>query len=418
MGNEVSGEISKEDLIEIKKKQLLLEQENKKIKQKLKQQEELSMSKELSQTNPISSSRKELSEKNVSSSNNKDRKEKIKSSKELSQTVPNSSGHKENPKEIPKEKNKLPKNFVLPKQKQTIPVQLNSSTIQIDPFTIFSLEPDCSIEDIKKVYKQLVLKYHPDKSGYNSTDDYKVIQKAYAVLLSIKEEEGKITGMISQTIETKTDERKKLDTAIDNTVNHHFEPASGSQFDKKRFNDMFTKNKFIDNEQDDGYANWLKQAELEHTTPTISTYTKDGFNNTFDEHVKKQSSNRQLTQYIDPESLVTCRDNYETLGDSLQDYTTDGKFTDLKKAYTVNNILHPGQTIKRDEYTTLQQLKAARDAPLQLSKEEREFIDQKQKLELDFETNRITRMKDRDNKIDDYYTRLHGRAIELPTYKK
>jgi curved DNA-binding protein CbpA len=402
MGNEVSGEISKEDLIEIKRKQLLLEQENKKIKLKLKQQEEQSIS-----------------------------KEKTKSSKDLSPIIP--SGRKEKSREKPKEtskdltkessdmnrkeKNKPPKDIVLPKQKHTIPVQLNSSTIQIDPFTIFSLEPECSIEDIKKVYKQLVLKYHPDKSGYNSTEDYRVIQKAYAVLLSIKEEEGKITGLMTQTIETKTDERKKLDSHLENNTNYHFEPTSGSHFDKKKFNDMFDKNKFVDDENGGGYADWLKQGDVEQA-PTIANYTKDGFNNTFDEHVKKHPSSRQLTPYINPESLVSYKGDYVNLGDSVQDYTSDGKFTDLKKAYTVSNILHPGQTVKRDEYTTLQQLKAARDAPMEISVEEKEFINQRQKMELDFETNRVTRMKDKDKKIDDFYTRVHGRAIELPNYRK
>lgn len=403
MGNELSGDISKEDLIEIKKKQLLLEQENKKIKLKLKQQEELSNSKEKTKSS------KELSETISTPSGRKEK------SKELSDTI--STIRKEKTKEIPKEKIKLPKDFILPK-KQTIPVQLNQSTVQIDPYTIFSLEPDCTVEDIKKVYKQLILKYHPDKSGYNSAEDYKVIQKAYAVLLSSKEEESILTGMVTQTVEKKAEERKKLDTHLDKNTNYHFEPSTGSHFDKKRFNDMFDKNKFVEEEQDDGYDKWLKQSEPEYNAPKIATYTKDGFNNTFEEYVKKQSSSRQVAQYIDPESLVSYRGGFENLGDSVQDYTTDGKFTDLKKAYSVSNILHPGETIKRDEYTTLQQLKAARDGPIEISSEEREFLNQKQKLELDFESNRLTRLKDKDKRIDDFYSRVHGRAIELPNYRK
>ena len=422
MGNELSGEISKEDLIEIKKKQLLLEQENKKIKLKLKKQEqEQSISKELSDTISTPSGRKE----------------KHKPSKEFSEIISTPSGRKEKPKEASptissyhkqesekvlskssghKEKIKLPKDFILPKP-QTIPVQLNQSTIQIDPYTIFSLEPDCTLEDIKKVYKQLIVKYHPDKSGYNSTEDYKVIQKAYAVLLSVKEEDAKLTGMVTQTIEKKVDERKRLDTHLDQNTNYQFEPSSGSNFDKKRFNDMFDKNKFVE-EQDDGYDKWLKQPEPEYNAPKIATYTKDGFNNTFEEYVKKQSCSKQVAQYIDPESLVSYRGGFENLGDSVEDYTTDGKFTDLKKAYTSSNILHPGETIKRDEYTTLQQLKAARDGPIEISSEEREFLNQKQKLELDFESNRLSRLKDKDKRIDDFYTRVHGRAIELPSYRK
>jgi hypothetical protein len=224
--------------------------------------------------------------------------------------------------------------------------------------------------------------------------------------------------MLTQTVETKAYERKRLDTHLDQNTNYHFEKSSGSQFDQKRFNDMFDKNKFVEEEQDDGYDKWLKQSEPEYNAPKIATYTKDGFNNTFEEYVKKQSSNRQVAQYIDPESLISYRGSFENLGDSVQDYTTDGKFTDLKKAYSISNILHPGETIKRDEYSTLQQLKASREGPIEISSEEREFLNQKQKLELDFETNRLSRLKEKDKRIDDFYTRVHGRAIELPSYRK
>jgi hypothetical protein len=118
MGNELSGDISKEDLIEIKKKQLLLEQENKKIKLKLKKQEQ---------------------EQSIS-------REKTKSSREKTKEIEKPEKQKENPKELSetiltpssrKEKIKLPKDFIVQK-KQTIPVQLNQSTVQIDPYTIFS----------------------------------------------------------------------------------------------------------------------------------------------------------------------------------------------------------------------------------------------------------------------------------------
>ena len=370
MGNDISSQISQEDIIEIKKKQILLEQQNKKIKHDLKKEKHT----------------KEILKNEI---------DELKSKKKAKQTLPN--------------------NFSMPKNSQTIPVTINNSIIQVDPFLLFNLEPECSLDDIKKVYKKLVLQYHPDKSGYNSTDDYRVIQKAYAVLLSMKEEELKVTGLLEQTIETKGEERKKLDTHVEARTNYNFEPASGNRFDKKKFNDMFDQNKFVDKE-DDGYSNWLKEENPAEELPKIQTFTKTGFNNTFEQHVQKHSNNKEISNYIDPDSYFTYKGGFENLGEDVNDYTTDGKYTDLKKAYSSNNTLHPGQVKQREEYSNLGQLKAARDAPVEISQEEKEFISNRQKLESEFECNRVTRMRDKDKKIEDFYSRIHGRAIELPNY--
>jgi DnaJ family protein A protein 2 len=44
-----------------------------------------------------------------------------------------------------------------------------------------NLRPDCSLEDIKKSYRNLALKYHPDKNP-NATDKFKDIAEAYEYL--------------------------------------------------------------------------------------------------------------------------------------------------------------------------------------------------------------------------------------------
>jgi hypothetical protein len=367
MGNEASSAVSKEDLLEIKKKQLLLEKQNKKIREDLKKEKQ---------------SKKSL-------------KEEI---NELKKT----------------------KAFVAPiltKPVETIRVTVNNSSLEIDPFQLFGLDADCTADDIKKVYKKLVLQYHPDKSGYDSTSDYRVIQKAYSTLVHFKEEEAKTNALVVQTVETKGHERKQLDTDIETRVNQQFQPASGSGFDKKRFNEMFDQNKYVD-ENEQGYEQWLRGQEPAEELPKINTYTKQGFNDTFEQYAKKQTSNREIVQYIDPECYVSYKGGFDNLGEKVEDYTTDGKYTDLKKAYTSSNLLHPGEVKPREQYTNIGQLKAARDAPVEISTDERQFVDQRKKREVEMEINRVTRVREKDKNIDDFYTRMHGRAIELPNYKK
>lgn len=382
MGNEVSGEVSKEEIEEIRRKQRKLEEQNLIIKQQLNKERR----------------------KNSSSTNTNTRHSRQSSTSALPT------------KKLESNQNQLPKNFAMPKQTQKVQVTVNNTNVQLDPYTIFGLEPDCTVDEIKSVYKLLVVKYHPDKSGYDSINEFRALQKAYALLLSIKDEEGKISGLISQTIESKKDERKQVDEHI-NRVNYNFEPASGERFDNRRFNDMFDKTKYVD-EEDTGYADWLKENNTEHQQPTISSYTKDGFNSTFEQHAKKQSSGRQINKFIEPESSFNYSGSFDILGNTVQDYGSDGKYTDLKKAYTQANILHPGEIKPREQYTSVGELKAARDAPVVMNNEELEFLKIKEQLELEAEQLRVNKHREKNKRIDEFYTKTHGKALELPTYKR
>ena len=356
MGNENSSQITKEDLIELQKKQLKLEKENKKIK------EELEKSKKPTKTQKI---------------NVKPLIPTAKSNKKVSFTIDN-------------------------------------KNVTIDPFEIFQLDPECSIEDVKLRYKKLVLKYHPDKSGYDSKEEYRAIQKAYAVMLSIKEEEAKLTGQLNQTIESKENERKTLNEDLER-VNYHFEPSSGSNFDKSKFNQMFEQNRFVD-ETDKGYSNWMKDdSNFDYQQPKIAS--KERFNEAFDEYIQRQASTKQVVQYIDPETLISTSAGYEELGADYNDFTNHGKYTDLKKAYT-ETTLHPGAVKSRDNYSSIEQLKAARSGPLVLSPEEQEHLNRRLQTEEQFELSRQTKQRNRDSAIEQHYVKLHGKAIELPTYKR
>jgi curved DNA-binding protein CbpA len=381
MGNEVSGEISREELDDIRRKQQQLEEQNNKIKQQLEKERRKRSS---SSTNVTNSSSRTTNSSTTTSK---------------------------------KQSTQLPKNFVIPKQTQKVQVTLNNTKVQLDPYTIFGLEPDCTIEDIKAVYKILVVKYHPDKSGYDSSNEFRALQKAYALLLSIKEEEEKITGLTTQTVESKKEERREVDERV-NRVNYNFEPAIGERFDNRRFNDMFEKTRYVDEEEaNDGYADWLKEQTSEQQ-PTISSYTKEGFNSTFEQYAKKHSSGKQITRFIEPESNFSYSGSFDTLGDSVQDYGSDGKYTDLKKAYTQANILHPGEVKSRENYTSISQLKAARDAPVVMDNDELEFLKIKEQLEMEAEQSRVNKLRDKNKRIDEFYTRVHGKALELPTYKR
>ncbi|MDX2002846.1 MAG: DnaJ domain-containing protein [Chitinophagales bacterium] len=53
-------------------------------------------------------------------------------------------------------------------------------------YRILGLQPGAKEEDIKKAYRRLVLKYHPDRNGNNpkAVERFREVQKAYEVLTS------------------------------------------------------------------------------------------------------------------------------------------------------------------------------------------------------------------------------------------
>ena len=53
-----------------------------------------------------------------------------------------------------------------------------------NPYLILELESDKNIskEDIRKSYKRLILKYHPDKNTEDTTEKFKEIQTPYEIL--------------------------------------------------------------------------------------------------------------------------------------------------------------------------------------------------------------------------------------------
>jgi curved DNA-binding protein CbpA len=305
-----------------------------------------------------------------------------------------------------------------------ITVQVDKNTmLALDPYILLRLDLNCTEADLRVRFKALLLAYHPDKAGYDSTNEFRVVKTAYLAVKTRLEAQLKLQGALTQTVAGLEDTRGDLDTTQAAMRNVHFEPGSGSSFNRAHFNSMFETHKYIDEEEeaDDGYEKWMKDPEATAAAapPPPPSATAGGFNSAFESHAKKHLESRamQMQKYVEPESCYASgAAAFQPLAETTTDFSTVGKYTDLKKAYGEANILYQGDAPERPAYTSLSALKSARDKPVQdFSPEERQWQEQKKAQTQETEQQRQKRLQTMDQRITTFYTKIHGKALELPS---
>ena len=69
----------------------------------------------------------------------------------------------------------------------------------MDPYKVLGLSPTASDEEVKKAYRKLSRKYHPDANINNPNKDqaeekFKEIQAAYQMIMNKQKTEGTTSG--------------------------------------------------------------------------------------------------------------------------------------------------------------------------------------------------------------------------------
>ena len=88
----------------------------------------------------------------------------------------------------------------------SINLDLGYKNIVNNPYRIFGLPPWSSMKKIKTKYRQLVLKYHPDKSHGKTTEQFQLIQQSYENIKKSRKEHEE------------SDEQMSFSTVISDTV--------------------------------------------------------------------------------------------------------------------------------------------------------------------------------------------------------
>ena len=146
-----------------------------------------------------------------------------------------------------------------------------------DYYNILNLEKSCSIEDIKKSYRKLAIKWHPDKNPNNkevATKEFQKISEAYAVLSNpIKRREYDLTGKCNQN--SNINAFDIFNEFCENIFNNNFFKKNGKLdniVDSPEFEFFiytFSSNKMVNNINSAGFFNKIAQ-NCKFINPTMS----------------------------------------------------------------------------------------------------------------------------------------------------
>jgi len=210
----------------------------------------------------------------------------------------------------------------------------------IDPYKVLELPKIFTLADLKKNYKRLVYKYHPDHTvNIATTPAFQLLTACYKTLL--KEYEARQSDKQHHDLKSAStsyyrEEKPFMNVDLTSVAKHGF------NIDK--FNTIFSKTKINDIYHEAGYKDWFSQSNL------------------------PKEKDRSLIKYKEPVAAVVGGADYYELGkNSATDWSGENinarslHYTDCKTAFYSEKIVDPSVVKKRKEYKNVEELKNDRE---------------------------------------------------------
>lgn len=290
--------------------------------------------------------------------------------------------------------------------------ELNKFGDKHNPYKILCLPNDAELDDIKKNYRLLSKKYHPDKGG--DVRKFQLITKAYTYLLNKYDN-------FTYREQTYEELQESLSNFMNKQKLYQNKYIDKDNFSINKFNEVFEKFKLEEN--NDGYGSMMNKNSRMSEPDTINinknsmfdkNFSVDIFNKVFSEEKNNNDENKQLILYEEPQSLMSnLFNNASSLGNEAIDDYTDTNYTDYKKAHSVHNNLINANSIKYKKYKNIDELKNERSNinSKMTAEEERKYYEKKQ-IEEERENQRLRNIKNYDNQIENQFNTLNRMMIK------
>ena len=276
---------------------------------------------------------------------------------------------------------------------------------EIDPWKFLNLPKNTDLITLKKLYKKISKKYHPDINK-ETTNDFFIIS-----ILSINEIKETIKKNSSTPGHKLKDSYNKHAKSSKDSLSSIKKFMKGNNFDADKFNIFFNEFK-IDEPNNSGYT---EKDFIEEKT-NISKLTSNNFNDEFNKNKKVNTSKYGLIIKKNPSEKKSNTNLKSTeLGeDKISDYSnSSGKlnYTDFKLAYNGYNYVNSNENFKEKEID-IKTIKASRD-----NTDFKTTDNEKNQYKNDLyennikESQRLARLKDRDFFINEKYSELQGKLL-------
>ena len=281
-----------------------------------------------------------------------------------------------------------------------------------NPFEILGLPENHFIaHDVKKAYKKMALKYHPDKAGQQYAERFQLITQAYIYLLNKCEQQNELEHKMSRQV-TKQEYTDDVNEA--GVENIHI---NKDKFSINQFNKIFEQYHTKEDEMDGGYGDLYQQKDNEVGDGSAlfnTKFSKEIFNANFDK-IKGKKQSTDMIEYYEPEALVSSNARFTELGRGrMDDYTGQSsvQYTDYKKAHMEENVLIDPSKVKYKEYRNLDQLKSEREGiNFQATSEDTLRHQAYARMREEKEQQRLAKLKEQEDRMEKTYRKINQKLI-------
>ena len=298
------------------------------------------------------------------------------------------------------------------KRREYVNKEIEKFEREFNPYQILGLNKDCTERELKKSYKKLALKFHPDRNNGQTDNEFKIITQSYMYILKKLEEKNYYSNKVNKDVEY----REYQDNINEQRENIYLDKDN---FNLNKFNKIFDKYK-MPSVYDKGYGDMMNTGNRLSDEPNVEnifgkSFNIDVFNNTFKGEKKKNGS--QIIEYQEPQAINLGKNmGYTELGvNEVNNYGMKNEglgYTDYRMAHHEENTLINPDEVDYKTYDSLNHLKADRkNISYNLSDNDKRRLQLREEEEKRREERRLNNLKMQDKNIYNQYNKINHLMI-------
>ena len=280
----------------------------------------------------------------------------------------------------------------------------------INPYHFLDVSESITINELKKIYKNICKTYHPDINKKIDTEFFTLI---LLCIDEIKSHIKKKDSIKNASNELKNNYANSVKSSVNSLSSVKKLMKDNNNNDLEKFNKFFDENK-IEDENNVGYTtnDFIEEPKID------IKITKENFNDNFNKHKNKNINNYAIMKKTSISNTESSNLNCSLLGEhNITDYSNINnnlKYTDYKLAfngynYLIENDNSTNENITKDEYKFY--TKKRNETNFEMTNVEKKQQEYEKNIQLKEETKRQARLRDYDINIQNKYSELQGKLL-------